>query len=65
MKPKCASCGQKISGEVKTTHRNGQDLKLCRPCWDAALEVQRLLKPESRAEAARQRWQVLQSLEPK
>lgn len=58
-KIKCVSCSKdKPKSEIRYTHRNGEDLPLCRECWDAAKTVQEMLRPAgSRADDARERWQ--------
>ena len=56
-KVKCCSCSKSVpKSEIRTTHRNGEDLPLCRECWQAAIQVQAMLRPASRADEARDRW---------
>lgn len=57
MKIICVSCSNPISGKPKYTHRDGEKLPLCEKCWQAAIQVQEMLRPVSYAEAARERFE--------
>lgn len=58
-KVKCVSClKSKPKSEIRYTHRNGEDLALCRECWEAAKQVFAMMRPAgNRADEARERWQ--------
>lgn len=59
----CASCGKsKPESEKRTTHRNGEDLPLCKLCWGAALQIQEMMMPESKAEEAKRRYEIKTTL---
>jgi hypothetical protein len=56
MKAICVSCNKKK--EINhSTFRNGETLPLCDECWNAALQIQHMMRVENRAEAAKQRWE--------
>lgn len=58
-KIKCVSCGQRRpKSEIRYTHRNGEDLPLCKECWQAAKIVQGMISVGSRAEDARERYKL-------
>jgi hypothetical protein len=57
----CESCDGKHQfsyEEIRYTFRNGRNIPLCKACWEAALQIQSILTPESRAEAARIRYEA-------
>jgi hypothetical protein len=53
----CVSCSDDYpASKVRYTHRHEEDLPLCLTCWNAALQVQKMLHVENKAEYARDRW---------
>lgn len=66
MNIECVSCSNEYdSSLMKYTHRNGEYLALCPTCWQAALQIQKMLSVPSRAEAAKERYEMKKMLEGK